>query len=63
MFYNAILIMYNIKKGDNMAKKRMTFTLDEELLVELKNISNKSMIPQAKIVQAAIKEYLKKMSL
>lgn len=55
--------MYNIKKGDNMAKKRMTFTLDEELLVELKNISNKSMIPQAKIVQAAIKEYLKKMSL
>lgn len=55
--------MYNIKKGDNMAKKRMTFTLDEELLVELKNISNKSMIPQAKIVQTAIKEYLKKMSL
>lgn len=46
-----------------MAKKRMTFTLDEELLVELKDKSNKSMIPQAKIVQAAIKEYLKKMSL
>ena len=38
----------------------MTFTLDEELLVELKNISNKTMIPQARIVQTAIKEYLKK---
>ena len=57
-FYCIIL-----KKEVTMAKKRMTFTLDEELLVELKNISNKSMIPQARIVQTAIKEYLKKMSL
>ena len=46
-----------------MAKKRMTFTLDEELLAKLKETSEETMIPQAKIVQKAIKEYLKKMSL
>ena len=57
-FYCIIL-----KKEVDMAKKRMTFTLDEELLDKLKETSEETMIPQARIVQTAIKEYLKKMSL
>lgn len=44
-----------------MAKKRMTFTLDEELLDKLKETSEKTMIPQAKIVQKAIEKQLKEM--
>lgn len=55
-FYCIIL-----KKEVTMAKKRMTFTLDEELLAKLKEISEETMIPQAKIVQKAIKKQLKEM--
>ena len=44
-----------------MAKKRMTFTLDEELLAKLKEASEETMIPQAKIVQKAIEKQLKEM--
>lgn len=55
-FYCIIL-----KKEVAMAKKRMTFTLDEELLAKLKETSEETMIPQAKIVQKAIKKQLKEM--
>ena len=55
-FYCIIL-----KKEVDMAKKRMTFTLDEELLDKLKETSEETMIPQAKIVQKAIKKQLKEM--
>lgn len=44
-----------------MVKKRMTFTLEEELLAKLKEASEETMIPQAKIVQKAIKKQLKEM--
>ncbi|NRN90939.1 ribbon-helix-helix domain-containing protein [Lactobacillus helveticus] len=39
-------------------KKRMTFTLDVDLLKELKAASEKTMIPQAKLVEKAIKQVL-----
>ena len=55
-FYCIIL-----KKEVVMAKKRMTFTLDEELLDKLKETSEETMIPQAKIVQKAIEKQLKEM--
>lgn len=41
-------------------KKRVTFTLSEVLIKELKEYSNESMIPQARIVESALIEYLKK---
>lgn len=41
-------------------KKRVTFTLDEELIEKLKETSKETMIPQAKIVESAIRESLKK---
>lgn len=41
-------------------KKRITFTLDEELIIKLKEISKETMIPQAKLVESAIKDILKK---
>lgn len=40
-------------------KKRMTFTLDEELLKELKELSNRTMIPQSRLVEKAIKNIIK----
>ena len=40
-------------------KKRMTFTLDEELLAKLKEISKKTMIPQARLVEKAIENIAK----
>lgn len=40
-------------------KKRMTFTLDEKLLEELKKTSDKTLIPQARLVEAAIEKKLK----
>lgn len=42
-------------------KKRVTFTLDSELVKQLKLKSEETMIPQARIVEQAIKEYLEKM--
>lgn len=55
-------LLYYIKKKEvDMAKKRMTFTLDEELLDKLKETSEETMIPQAKIVQKAIEKQLKEM--
>lgn len=45
----------------HITKKRITFTLDEETIDQLKKVSEESMIPQARIVEQAIKEYLEKM--
>lgn len=42
-------------------KKRATFTLESELIEQLKMKSDETMIPQARIVEQAIKEYLEKM--
>ncbi|MFS0878279.1 ribbon-helix-helix domain-containing protein [Solibacillus isronensis] len=44
-----------------MTKKRMTFTLDETLLEELKQLSEQTMIPQARIVEQAIKDKIEEM--
>ncbi|AQY71824.1 hypothetical protein BWL06_12505 [Lactiplantibacillus plantarum] len=40
-------------------KKRMTFTLDEELLKELKKLSDRTMVPQSRLVEKAIKNIIK----
>lgn len=40
-------------------KKRMTFTLDEELLIKLKKVSEDTMIPQSRLVEKAIKNIIK----
>lgn len=37
----------------------MTFTLDEELLKELKKLSDKTMVPQSRLVEKAIKNIIK----
>ena len=39
-------------------KKRVTFTLEEELIEQLKKVSEETMIPQARLVESAIKEKL-----
>jgi metal-responsive CopG/Arc/MetJ family transcriptional regulator len=41
-------------------RKRVTFTLPEELIQDLKQVSEKSMIPQAKLVEKAILDLLDK---
>ena len=41
-------------------RKQITFTLDEELIKKLKELSNETYIPQARIVELGIKEFLKK---
>lgn len=41
-------------------KKRITFTLDEETIENLKSVSEKTMIPQARLVEQAIKEIINK---
>lgn len=41
-------------------KKRITFTLSEELLTELKQVSEQTMIPQSRLVEQAIKEVIEK---
>lgn len=42
-------------------KKRVTFTLDEKTINKLREVSKETMIPQARIVEQAIIEFLKKM--
>ncbi|MBD8028158.1 ribbon-helix-helix domain-containing protein [Ureibacillus sp. Re31] len=44
-----------------MTKKRVTFTLDETLIEELKSLSEQTMIPQARIVEQAIKDKIEEM--
>lgn len=41
-------------------RKRITFTLDNKTINELKEVSEKTMIPQARLVEQALKEVLKK---
>jgi metal-responsive CopG/Arc/MetJ family transcriptional regulator len=40
-------------------KKRVTFTLEEELIEQLKKVSEATMIPQAKLIEKALTEVLK----
>lgn len=42
-------------------KKRITFTLDEKIIEKLKETSERTMIPQARIVEQAIIDFLKKL--
>lgn len=42
-------------------KKRATYTLEEETIELLKKASEETMIPQARLVEQAILEYLEKM--
>lgn len=44
-----------------MKKKRVTYTFDVELIERLKSMSEKTMIPQSRLAEQAIKEYLEKM--
>lgn len=44
-----------------MAQKRITFSLDEKLIEELKRASQQTLVPQSKIVESAIKEKLKEL--
>lgn len=44
--------------GVDIMKKRITFTLDEKIIDELKELSEKTMIPQARLVEQAIKNLL-----
>jgi len=39
-------------------KKRITFTLDESTIEQLKEISEQTMIPQARLVDQAIKNLI-----
>lgn len=55
-FYCIILII-----GGDFMKKRITFTLDEKIIKELKETSERTMIPQARIVEQAIIDFLKKL--
>lgn len=41
-------------------KKKVTFTLDEKIIDELKEVSERTMIPQSKLVNEAIKEIIEK---
>lgn len=36
----------------------MTFTIEKDLLIKLKKISEETMIPQAKLVERAIKQVI-----
>ena len=44
-------------------KKRVTFALEPELIKRLKEFSEKTMIPQSKLVEKAIEEKLNKLSI
>ena len=41
-------------------RKRVTFTLDESIIEKLKEVSDKTMIPQSRLVEEAIKSVLEK---
>ena len=43
-------------------RKRITFTLDENIIKKLKEVSDKTMIPQSRLVEEAIKSVLEKYS-
>lgn len=50
-----------ICQRSDLMKKRVTFTLDEKTINKLREVSKETMIPQARIVEQAIIEFLKKM--
>ncbi|MDN6900688.1 ribbon-helix-helix domain-containing protein [Oenococcus sicerae] len=39
-------------------KKRVTFALDQDVVAELKTISDETMIPQSRLVEKAIEEVI-----
>lgn len=43
-----------------MAKKRITFTLEEKLIEKLREVSKESMIPQARIIEDMLEKNLEK---
>jgi len=48
--------LYGIfNKKETEMKKRITFTLDEDLIESLKKISKETMIPQSKLVEKTLK--------
>ena len=48
-------------KGVDIVKKAVTYSLEDELIERLREVSKRSMIPQSRIVEQAIIEYLDKM--
>ena len=53
-------VLYTFSKGvDNMIK-RVTFSLDEDLVRRLKEFSQETMIPQSKIVEKGIENIISK---
>lgn len=40
-------------------KKRVTYTLDDELIEQIKDVSKKTMIPQARLVEQALKNVVR----
>ena len=53
-------VLYTFSKGvDNMIK-RVTFSLDEDLVRRLKKFSQETMIPQSKIVEKGIESIISK---
>lgn len=47
-----------IEPEHNFTKKRVTFTLEEELIEQLKEVSEKTMIPQARLVEKALQKII-----
>lgn len=47
--------------GDDTMKKRITFTLDESLINKLKDISEKSGVPQSRIVNDGVGKRIKEL--
>lgn len=43
-------------------KKQITFTFDEKTIIELKEVSDKTLIPQSRLAEQAVKEIIKKES-
>lgn len=48
-------------KGVDRVKKAVTYSLEDELIERLREASKRTMIPQSRIVEQAIIEYLDKM--
>lgn len=42
-------------------KKRITFSIDEDIINRLRDISEQTMIPQSRILETALKEKLEQM--
>ena len=54
----CIIVLRNLIGGVRMAKKRITFTLEESTIDKLREVSKESMIPQARIIEDMIEKYL-----